>query len=178
MIQQNIGCREVSTPECSGDASMENLTSLFKAGSYETDKYLLGYLEHIYDHMLPERRDVGKVLEIGIKAGGSLKLWRDWFVNAEVHGVDITPCPALTNEPRIVTYVKDAYSESFMDNLASDYDVIIDDGPHTFDSMIYFVTRYIHKVKPGGLLVLEDIVDTSWTPKIRDRVPAACETTV
>jgi hypothetical protein len=40
------------------------------------------------------------------------------------------------------------------------FDYIIDDGPHTLESQIYSVENWIHKVKDGGKLIIEDIAST------------------
>ena len=44
----------------------------------------------VYERLLAGKRlSVTQVLEIGVFGGGSLRAWRDWFPNAEVHGIDI-----------------------------------------------------------------------------------------
>ncbi len=66
---------------------------------YGTDK--LGVYTPFYDLLFRDRREkVFKVLEIGIgtikamahvkgyKAGASLRMWRDYFINAEILGLD------------------------------------------------------------------------------------------
>jgi hypothetical protein len=46
------------------------------------------------------------------------------------------------------------------------YDIFIDDGPHTFDTMKFAIEHYLPLVKSGGVFVIEDIVDRSWTPEL------------
>lgn len=138
-----------------------------------TDKFDLGYVDTFYDRLFgPIRYDVQNVLEIGIQYGYSLLMWRDFFSNATVFGVDVDEASSqLVNEPRIVPMYRDAYSHEFVNQLRDDYfDIIIDDGPHTFESMVFFLDNYLRKVKPGGYLVLEDIVDRSWTPQLIARL--------
>lgn len=51
------------------------------------------------------------------------------------------------------------------------FDFIIDDGPHTFKSMIKFVTRYSRLLTDDGILILEDIPSIDWTRTLKDCVP-------
>jgi hypothetical protein len=56
------------------------------------------YLE-VYDNILKDKQLTCKnVLEIGIQHGGSIKLWNDYFVNANIYGLDIDPAPEFLKE--------------------------------------------------------------------------------
>jgi hypothetical protein len=50
------------------------------------------------------------------------------------------------------------------------FDIIIDDGPHTFETQSYFLTNYLPLLKKDGVLILEDIIDLNWTPKLLELV--------
>ncbi|NDD53015.1 class I SAM-dependent methyltransferase [bacterium] len=137
-----------------------------------TDKYDLGYIDEFYDNLFERRRNNAKnILEIGVQYGKSILLWRDYFTEATITGVDVSPCSAIENQKRIIPMYADAYNFNFVNSIPDDhYDVVIDDGPHTLDSMIFFLKNYSPKVKKGGVLVLEDIIDTSWTPILLELV--------
>jgi predicted O-methyltransferase YrrM len=137
----------------------------------QTDKFDLGYVDLFYNDLFAKKRETAKsVLEIGVYNGQSILLWRDFFVNANIYGVDITPAPdSIVAEPnRISHYQLDAYTQNGVSYLRQlqwgGFDIIIDDGPHTLESMIFFLKNYIHLLAPKGILVLEDIIDLSWTP--------------
>ena len=51
------------------------------------------------------------------------------------------------------------------------FDLIIDDGPHTLDSMIFFVTHYLPLLNETGVLVIEDIPDITWINILIQNVP-------
>ena len=53
----------------------------------------------IYEKMWPSPEGVGAICELGVHAGASLRMWRDFFPNAMIVGVDLR-CPAL-NDDRI-----------------------------------------------------------------------------
>ena len=147
-----------------------------------TDKGILGYFDEFYDALLsPRKETANNILEIGVQGGGSIALWKDFFTTAQIYGIDIDAVGAkFLQEPR-VTFIQDnAYSkkvsESFVDEF---FDVIIDDGPHTYESMVYFLQNYLCKVKSGGVLILEDVIDKIWTPKLLDLInPAVGKITV
>lgn len=104
------------------------------------------------------------ILEIGICSGGSIKLWNDYFTNATIYGLDINDAPTWLKDysERIKLFECDAYNYDFVEeefiNKSIKFDIIIDDGPHTVDSMLYFVLYYRQLLNPGGILVIEDIL--------------------
>ena len=135
-----------------------------------TDKFDLGYIECFYSRLFnPIKHKVKNVLEIGVYAGKSLELWRNFFLNAEIIGVDINPCNNLIKlyNERIKTYIANGYDKAFVSSFKSTkFDIIIDDGPHTFESMEKFLTLYLPLLADEGLLIVEDIINISWTPKL------------
>ncbi len=132
-----------------------------------TDKFDLGYITDVYADILnPLKYSAKRVFEIGIYKAHSLELWRNFFVNAEVVGVDINPPRRDFDRTRIQTLRANAYTPQFVSTLASPIDVIIDDGPHTYESMVSFLTLYPALLSKDGVLVLEDIIDISWTPRL------------
>lgn len=130
-----------------------------------TDKYDLGYIDEFYEDLFfPIRHSVTNLLEIGIKNGGSMLLWKEYFSNAIVTGIDIHSTDNLKNKDRIIQIIEDAYSKSTVSKFEENsFDVIIDDGPHTTESQIFFLKEYFKLLKPGGIMILEDIIDTSQT---------------
>lgn len=141
-----------------------DLLQFIDSQHYDTDKIALGYIEGFYDRVFSQRRhQVENLLEIGIYKGHSILMWRDYFEHAMIQGVDINYNPILSGQPRVIQTLANAYAHGFINQLRDQhYDIIIDDGPHTFESMVVFLSRYLCKLKPGGIMVLEDIVDASW----------------
>lgn len=102
------------------------------------------------------------LLEIGIYYGDSLHIWNNFFKDCSIVGVDIenvmTPeNKKLSKNKNIKLYFNDAYDENFVKTL-DDFDILIDDGPHTEESQIKFLELYCGKIKKGGVLVIEDIL--------------------
>ena len=94
------------------------------------------------------------------KSGNSLRMWRDYFTNANVYGIDINKDLMFT-EDRIKTFVANQNSEqdlkSVIDKINSPLDIIIDDGSHRGDHQV-FSFMYLHKyLAPCGLYIIEDV---------------------
>jgi len=126
-----------------------------------TDKELRHrYCSLIYDQLFEPLRNLPlDILEIGTCHGGSLILWHDFFPYANIVGVDNSDQvyhPVIDTYQRIALKFDDAYSDKFVSNLYL-FDIIIDDGPHTLESHKKFIDLYLPQVRPGGLLIIEDI---------------------
>lgn len=152
---------------------MSNLLNDLQS-KHPTDKFNLGYVDTFYQNHFESRQTTTQtVLEVGIYGGDSILLWHDYFPNAKVYGLDIEPRPNRIefhnpSERLVLMDQVDAYSPQTIETLKqmepSGFDIVIDDGPHTLDSMIFYVMNYLPLVKKGGIFVLEDIIDLSWTP--------------
>jgi hypothetical protein len=127
-----------------------------------TDKELRhSYCSLFYDeHFLPYKHKEINLLEIGICHGGSLILWNDYFEKSKIFGVDIVDMTQGSTKPyeRINTYFEDAYQDEFISKLPP-LDIVIDDGPHTIESQLLCIDVYCPKINPGGMLIIEDIID-------------------
>jgi cephalosporin hydroxylase len=151
--------------------------TLFELCNEKTDKNTVhSYLE-TYTRLF-ENRTVTNVLEIGIKDGGSIQLWHDYFDKATVYGIDVdevTGFPAIPN-PRLIMMKANAYSEQTIATLlqkscGQKFDVLIDDGPHTLESMKDFVRLYLPLLSDRGVLIIEDLQDISWYDILKSCVP-------
>lgn len=135
-----------------------DLTNLYLKNNYNTDKYNLGYLEHFYGHVFPKFQNSNiNLLEIGCLHGGSIKMWKEYFSSYNnIYGIDVRDFPSI---PGVNKIVGNAYSDKIVDQFQDDYfDIIIDDGPHTYQSFLDVIQKYKPKLKSNGILVIEDIV--------------------
>jgi hypothetical protein len=139
------------------------------------------YLE-LYESLLVNKKHTAKnVLEIGIYYhGGSIKLWSDYFKNARIYGLDTlhinSICNDIKNKDNIILYTSsDAYNEKFFIdeflNKNIKFDFMLDDGPHTLDSMLQFIKLYTQVMTDDGILIIEDIPSLDWTDTIENEVP-------
>lgn len=129
---------------------------------YETDKVHNGYLRW-YDEILGDSfASVGRLLELGVFRGGSLALWRDYFPNAAIFGIDSDLTKfRCDDQTRIEVFEGSQTDSEFLRRTAraaapEGFDVIIDDASHlAWETEIAFWALFEH-VRPGGHYIIED----------------------
>lgn len=105
------------------------------------------------------RNEAMTILEIGVKAGGSLRLWSRYFHRATIIGVDIRPV-RVEGVPRARVVQGDQSDPAFVEQLAADhgpFGIVIDDGSHVPEHQIATFEALFPSVLSGGLYVCEDI---------------------
>ena len=147
----------------------------------KTDKNTIHSYLPTYQKIFANKKDTAKhILEIGICYGGSIKLWHDYFQNATIHALDIhmpldDVWDQIKNNNRISVYHSDAYEEKFFnDNFLNKdikFDIMIDDGPHTLESMKYFIVKYSQLLAEDGILIIEDVAEWEWIEVLKGVVP-------
>jgi predicted O-methyltransferase YrrM len=150
---------------------INTLSSIAKR--YNSDKDSLhGYL-NVYDSVLLRHRDKAKnILEIGTYAGDSLMIWSEYFSNATIYGLDNYFSPSENYSSEKINFIlTDAYTEECINSFNLLFDVMIDDGPHTIESQIFFVENYSKLLKNDGTMIVEDIFDYDSAIKISQKVP-------
>jgi SAM-dependent methyltransferase len=119
--------------------------------------------------------DVPSNMGVNGKPGASLRGWRQYFQNAQVFGADIDK-RILFKENRIETFYCDQNNpdaiRALWDNdvLHDNFDIIIEDGLHIFDSNVCFFENSWHKLNVGGIYIIEDIMHYTldqWRNKIK-----------
>ena len=93
--------------------------------------------------------------------GASLRVWRDYFFNAQIYGADIDK-EILFEEERIKTFYVDQLNsnsiKSMWENIkVEEFDIIIEDSLHQPDASYNFFINSFHKLKKNGVFVIEDI---------------------
>lgn len=129
------------------------------AQRYGTDKGTVHSYIEVYEELFsPIRDSVIDLIEVGIKNGGGVKMFRDYFKNATIVGIDDKKRFGISGEDRIVTHIFDAYSDE-MDDFLGDrtFDIAIDDGSHKKKDQLNFYHRFKNRIRKGGYLVIEDI---------------------
>jgi hypothetical protein len=94
---------------------------------------------------------------------GSLKGWAEYFPNSKIYSADIDKENLYTND-RITSYYVDQENQDSIIELWKNqdlseifFDIIIDDGPHTYISNYLFYINSIQKLKEKGIYIIEDI---------------------
>jgi hypothetical protein len=138
------------------------------ASYYQTDKQ---YSDHnyveIYEKYFEDiRYDNLEVAEIGILKhparpfeGASLLLWKDYFENSTIHGIDINDHTHMQQD-RLKIYIADQGDRNQLDNVfdpVGPMDIIIDDGSHWMHHQQISFGHLFRNLKSGGVYVIEDL---------------------
>jgi hypothetical protein len=146
----------------------------------KTDKNTYHSYLPLYQQLLISKKETAKnVLEVGIHTGGSIKLWSDFFTNATIYGLDMYNWQGLEfikNKDNIILYeLIDAYNEDFFMNTFLNknmkFDFMLDDGPHTLESMVQFIKLYSQLMTEDGILIIEDVQQLEWLNVLTNEVP-------
>ena len=105
--------------------------------------------------------DLPSSMGISGKPGASLRVWRDFFPNAQVYGADVD---------RDVLFEEERISTSYIDQLdpvaiadfwktigETDFDFMIDDGLHTFEAGSTLFLHSIDRLAAHGIYIIEDV---------------------
>lgn len=157
--------------------SLEEIVDSSRTDKNTTHSYL-----PLYQNLLSHKKETAKhVIEVGVQHGGSIKLWRDFFTNAVVHGVDVIDIHSIwggiKNDPNIVLHAStDAYDSEFVTNQFLNkniqFDFLLDDGPHTLQSMKQFIVLYSQIMTHDGILIIEDVQSWDWINLLTNEVPS------
>jgi hypothetical protein len=141
------------------------------ADVYDTDKWGSHfYTQHYETHFAPLRRKKINILEIGIggydnpeEGGGSLRMWRSYFPNARIFGIDIHD-KSCHDERRIKTFKGSQVDDVFLDNIIKEIgqvDIVIDDGSHINDHVLH-TFKFLFPRIDCQWYVIEDVQTSYW----------------
>ena len=150
---------------------MKKLIDILKEKKYETDKWTDHYyVQDLYESLFEKYQNKKvNVLEIGVWNGESMKLWHDYFVNADnVVGIDIFERSSLEElsgwlkgyDVKLHKFNSHKDTDKFLEfaeTYEEGFDIIIDDGSHWYENQINTYKKFSRLMKPGGVYVIEDI---------------------
>lgn len=130
------------------------------AKKYGADKYRTHRYTPIYYRLLGERREtVERVLEIGIGKGRGLFMWRDFFPQAMINGIDIDR-EKMIEDWRIRSFYGDQSDNRKMADIGDRYGpfhVIVDDGDHAHGSQVAAMKALLPYLARDGFYFIEDV---------------------
>ena len=140
---------------------MDPLTELaIKYGSDKWGKH--SYTPYYYELFKNSREKVRKVVEIGIGEGAGLMMWRDFFPNAKIYGID-NKGSLLLRRNRIESFLCDQTNKQglleIIDKIGSDIDVVIDDGSHIPYEQVFTCQTLMPHLDKNVTYVIEDVAD-------------------
>lgn len=123
-----------------------------------TDKLEHSYLDK-YEFFLRDLKDKKfNLLELGVFDGGSLRMWKNYFPNAEIYGVDIDERCKAYEEDRIHIEIKDLSSiPNLMELWKIKPTIIIDDASHIWTHQLKSLLALFPVLPSGGIFIMEDL---------------------
>jgi len=123
------------------------------------------YLETYDELFKPFQHKEIDVFECGHSAGGGLRLFEDYFEKARIFGIDnrgdedIKKWKTRFRSGRVTTIKYDLHilDDSFFLMYGIKPTIAIDDSTHTLADQVYFLEVMYDIVKPGGLIIIEDV---------------------
>lgn len=145
---------------------------------YGTDKFSHDFC-YFYESILQSKRlEIKRILEIGVFFGSSINMWRDYFPNAVIEGMDSfagrqgngTTFPNADRyliehlvEPKERTRLHRVDQSNVLElgdwsrTASKDYDMILDDGSHLMRDQQQTLGFLFPHVKSGGVFIVEDL---------------------
>ena len=116
---------------------------------------------NIYNELFSKYRNKKVTfVEIGVKWGGSLLMWKKFFgIDARIIGIDLYPDAKKLEKHGLEIFIGDQSSDIFWKNFfleVGNIDILLDDGGHTNENQILTLNNVINNVNDNGLIVTED----------------------
>ena len=137
-----------------------------KGGEWKTrNEIIRSFYADLYEEELKDKK-ITNLLEIGIgfdisSPGSSLRSWKALFPTAKIYGADINRS-ILFEEENIKTFFVDQLNKNELNKLKKNlnntfFDVIIDDGLHSYEANINTFEVFKDTLSKEGLYFIEDI---------------------
>ena len=107
-----------------------------------------------------------RLLELGVFKGGSERMWKRFFPQAQVYGVDIDENCRAYEEERIKIRIGDLSQDDVLESLKEIRPhIIVDDASHFWSHQIKALFTLFPALPSGGVYILEDM-ETSFHPLV------------
>lgn len=158
----------------------------FKYGTDKCPQLVHFYTEFYYELLRNRQRTLKKVMELGIghyrcmkfldsvfdprlnrtyQRGASLKMWKEFFPNAQIYGIDNQE-ECMFEEERIKTFVGDQANvkdwDKILEQTGTDIDLFIDDGSHNRNHQLFTAQTLVPRFKRDVIYIIEDVRRPEW----------------
>lgn len=152
---------------CILNADLDQLA--LKYGTDKSSKWH-NYTPVYEKYFSPIRHKSLRILEIGFFKGASARMWESYFPKSDLFFIDINKKLvdkySIGLSKRCKCFVFDQSNtkslSSFLDQVKTQFDIIIDDGGHTMDQQIKSFKNLFSSLKSGGIYIIEDLHTSYW----------------
>lgn len=133
-----------------------------KGGWHQTHgRFCHEYTPAYHQFLASRRHEVRRVLEVGVHYGCSLRMWAEYFPQAEIVGLDVYE-PHLFTDGRITCHYADqgkplTLMAAVQAAGGGPFDLIIDDGSHDYGHQVTTANVLLPYLAAGGVYAVEDI---------------------
>lgn len=125
---------------------------------------------HVYERYLEPLRGMRlNLLELGVRNGNSLRMWKEYFPRARIFGVDFNVQSKQYEEDRIEIMIASQDDEAQLCALADHaggFDIVLDDASH-INHLTHASFRILFpRLNPHGFYLMEDL-GMSWVDYAR-----------
>jgi hypothetical protein len=118
------------------------------------------------------------MVEIGPQTDRSVKMWKEYFPNAQIIGIDIDKRCLSFREDRLDIVIGDQTDPAFLSSFARSHfgniDLIVDDGLHTREAVFRSFVYLYPAMSNHGVYAIEDILyGQEWVMPLVARLTAA-----
>lgn len=140
---------------------------------HKTDKWDHHFYTEHYEKALQHLKDeTFNLLEIGIggyeypdRGGNSLRMWADYFPNANIVGFDLYDKSKISKQPWVKAYKGDQFLAPDLEAVHAQegpFKVIIDDGSHINRHQVFSFETLFPLLADDGIYIIEDTETSYW----------------
>ena len=157
---------EVSSRFRDSNNALVKIASRFNSTKI-TDPECCHYCDAYVQHFERIRTEPMHILEIGVKEGDSLLIWKEYFPNSLIFGLEYNPIPLKGfSHEGIHVFIGDQSDVAILEKVSEEagpFDIIIDDASHVMEhQQISFNHLFQHSLKDNGIYVIEDLGCSYW----------------
>jgi len=184
LTRHTLATDPATAPGSATATSFHDISSAFGGLSFAslslpTDKFSSHNYTTYYDTIFypwRSRSAPTRLLEVGVKAGGSLRLWRLAFpVGSSFVGLDVDPnVPRFDRDAAVKVVLADSRDAArTADALAGlpPFDIILDDGRHTPKSQCLTLRSLTPFLSQQGVYIVEDVEQRFDTSRLTPCMP-------
>ena len=143
----------------------------YKYGADKCPQINHQYTPFYYEFLKDKRYEFKKIFEYGVgnrrifhaiphyQMGASLRMWRDFFPNAQVYGADIAHLSVFKDE-RLETFYCNERDENavreLINKVGTDIDLFVDDASHHTNDQMFLFKTVMPMLKKDVIYVIED----------------------
>lgn len=144
--------------------------------NYNYFEYRHSYFDNFYENEFSKYQNKSvNLCEIGVEKGATFFIWNRYFhKDSNLLGIDnnfqVDTKYYEQNFNNVRYIFNNAYDLDLVNKL-NNFDIIIDDGPHTLESQIDCLKLYFPKLNDGGVLIIEDVAELTYIDTLKQYIP-------